>query len=378
MSAMDDALRRRKLPWGLIGMIPLVLAVEAYVSRHEPDLMNDPLILSWQIGRQSATREAKPAEILCMGDSLVRLGLLPKVLEQKLGKSAYNLASPGAPSSANYFLLRHALESGARPKALIVDFHSNVLTNPPRATAHFWAEILSLGEAFELCLNARDHRLFLSTAVSLALPSYRRREGIREEVVADLKGEVRASREVIAANRRNIRVNQGASPHAKRTAIPDDPAPSMVMLHWKPYAVNATYVTKFLDLAASHHIPVFWLLPPLSPARQERLERRGVDTGYTHFVESTVRRYKNIVVIDGRHAGYTTDVFVDATHLDKQGAAELTSAVASILKERLEHPDLQPRLVNLPPFRGQPGDFLLEDLEESRTAVRTQVDKILR
>jgi len=376
MSEANRAPRHWNLPWGLIGMIPLVWLAESCVAHHEYALLNDPIILSWRVGGEAAGREAKTAEILCLGDSLVRLGLMPRILEGRLKKSALNLASPGAPASSSYFLLRRALGTGARPQALVVDFHSNVLTNPPRTTRHLWPEILTIGEAFELSWHARDLPFLLSTALALGLSSYRRREGLREEVRAALRGEIRPSRALMAANLRNVRVNRGASPQAKRTPIPDDSAPSETRISWKPYEVNAHYVERFLQLASSHRIAVYWLLPPLSPARQNRLERRGVDEGMMRFVHSMHQRYDNVVLIDGRHADYPANVFIDATHLDKQGAAELTTAVATVLEKGFAQPGSLPPLVTLPPFRGQTAEFPLEDLEQSIAVVRTNGERL--
>ncbi|WP_422931482.1 hypothetical protein [Singulisphaera sp. PoT] len=378
MSEATQAPRRWKPPWGLIGMLPLILAAELTVARHEPKLFDDPLILSWRLGADSSVREAKQAKILCMGDSLVHLGVLPRLLQSRVGKSAYNLASPGSPASASYFLLRKALEAGARPEALVVDFHSNVLSKPPRTTLHFWPELLSFRETLELGWHARDPRLFLATTLAIALPSVRRRNGLREGLLASLRDEPPPSRELMAANRRNALINLGASPHAKRTPNTDDITRSEPNKGWQPHGVNVLYVRKFLELASSRKIPVYWLLPPLSPACQGRLERRGVDERLMQFVLSIQRKYDNVVVVDGRHAGYPTDVFVDANHLDKQGAAELTTTLASIMDRGLVPSGAGRGVVPLPPFRALTSDLPLEDLEESKAIVRKTDDRLGR
>ena len=43
---------------------------------------------------------------------------------------------------------------------------------------------------------------------------------------------------------------------------------------------------------------------------------------------------RNLTVIDGRHAGYPGDLFVDASHLEQHGAAAFTTAVADALAQR--------------------------------------------
>src|SRR5262249_44154060 len=138
---------------------------------------------------------------------------------------------------------------------------------------------------------------------------------------------------------RNWRVNRGAlvpaacqPPDAVGGSEADaaDP-PKASGPAWFAYRANTVYVRKVLDLAAARGVPVFWLLPPTSPAHLARSERNGVDAGYAAFVRETQARYTNVVVIDGRRAGYRREVFSDLTHLDRRGASAFSEAVASLI-----------------------------------------------
>ena len=102
--------------------------------------------------------------------------------------------------------------------------------------------------------------------------------------------------------------------------------------------MNETYLRRFLTLAARREIPVFWVLPPYSPGLQTRNERSGEDGGHAEFVRATLRRFPGVVVIDARALGYADRVFHDACHLDRDGAAALSAAVAQVVRARLDGP----------------------------------------
>src|SRR3954468_14498703 len=98
--------RKRLIPWGLIGMLGLIAAVERSVASRAFELTANPMFLDWRESGRAARAEAARAQVLALGDSLVALGVQPRILEARFGRSAYNLAVPGAPAPASYFLLK--------------------------------------------------------------------------------------------------------------------------------------------------------------------------------------------------------------------------------------------------------------------------------
>jgi hypothetical protein len=366
---------RGAVPWGLVGMLGLVLASERAVSRHEPIFTGDTMVLAWRAGRPMVRDEAARARVLCVGDSLVKLGVQPRVLEARLGLPSYNLAVGGASAPATFFLLRLALDVAARPSALIIDFDAEVLQTPPRMHQKYWPELIGPGEAIDLCWSAQDSDLLGRTGLALLLPSVKHRDELREDIRVSLAGGTRPTREVLAAYARHWRLNGGATVLGPTPPPPDDPAKADPATRrsrrgWVPYPANASYVRRALDLAASREVPVFWLLPPVSPSRQARRDRSGLDEGYTRFVRETAARYPNVVVLDARRSGYARDLFADPTHLHRVGAVELSAAVADALAPRLAGASATgPRWIDLPPFRGRTIDVALEEMEQSRLAV---------
>src|SRR5262249_35519035 len=121
MAASFARAPRGPIPWGLLGMVGLIIAVESFVARHDLDFTPWGSA-AWSASPEAARREAPSCEVLCFGDSLVKLGVLPRVIEGVTGKRAYNLSICAAQAPASYFLLRRGLEAGAKPSAILVDY----------------------------------------------------------------------------------------------------------------------------------------------------------------------------------------------------------------------------------------------------------------
>jgi hypothetical protein len=138
---------------------------------------------------------------------------------------------------------------------------------------------------------------------------------------------------------------------------------------WKCNPVNAEFSRRFLDLAEAHRIAVYWLVPPVCPEIQARRDEGGADADYMRFLVGMQKRYSNVVVIDGRHAGYDHTLHTDATHLDRQGSAVMSTDVAEIVARGLSRPN-GVRWVTLPPYRDLPDVIAIEDLNQSILASR--------
>src|SRR5262249_14919578 len=83
---------RAGLPGGLLGMIALVVAVEGFVVSDPLRFVGNPDRLGWRTTRRvAAGGEARRSEVLCFGDSLVKHGVYPTVVESVLGRRAFNL-----------------------------------------------------------------------------------------------------------------------------------------------------------------------------------------------------------------------------------------------------------------------------------------------
>jgi hypothetical protein len=140
--------------------------------------------------------------------------------------------------------------------------------------------------------------------------------------------------------------------------------------NWQVRRASEWYLTRFLELAESRGIPVFWLLPPITPASQAKREELGLDAAFTSFVRSVQARHPDVVVVDGRRAGYPHTVYIDGAHLDRLGSTRLSADLAEVMAGALDRPGRSPRWVDLPAFRDRSEGVALEDLDESRRALR--------
>lgn len=164
--------RTSRLPHGLIGMVGLVIAIECAVSQlGSVDTCRSQRPLSWRQSCDSVADSEAKADILCFGDSLVKLGVLPRVIEESLGLSAYNLAVLAGQPASSFFLFRQVLASGHRPRAVIVDFSAPLLTLPLRTNLEGWAELASCRDTIELALEAGDPALGIAIASRWLVPS---------------------------------------------------------------------------------------------------------------------------------------------------------------------------------------------------------------
>jgi hypothetical protein len=363
---------RSRLPLGVLGMVALIGAVESRVARCWLDV-GERRALAWRFSGEAAERSAARADVLCLGDSLVKLGVQPLVMERRLGRPVYNVAVPGGQASSTFFLFRRAIGAGARPSAVVVDFHPNLLAAAPRFNVDVWAELLEPIEAIDLAHRARDPDLLVSNMVGLALPTYKDRHGIRQVISARLVGETPPLRDDHAAFLRNWRINAGA------TLSPDVSTPGLGEWttsggaegrRWKPHRANRAYLVRFLDLAASRGVRVVWLLPPIGPDWQAHRDGLGIEADYDGFLRSLVDRYPNLVVLDGRRSGYDARAFRDATHLNRRGALVLSDDLGELLSRFPEPASASERWLALPAYRERPEPLPLEDVEQSRVVAR--------
>ena len=349
-----DTRPARRVPLGMVGMLVLVAAVEFTIAGRRLDFTTI-WADDWRSANRAATRQAKTRDVLCLGDSLVKYGVLPKVIEARTGLKAYNLAVNAGTVPATYFLLRQALNAGARPKAIVVDFFALMQPDLPRKSIRMYPDLATASECLELAQVAGDMGFFNATMMGKLLPSAKCRYEIRDAVKAAFQGHRSSPWPAQAHIWETWKTQDGAQPSASHQPRPPaDP----ILVHdispaaWKCDKINATYVEKFLNLAKAHDIPVFWVMPPASPEVQALRDLRRSDDAYDQFARATLERHPDVVVLDARKANYAGTVFVDPIHLDGIGAAVLTADLSARLADHLGNQGPAPRWVAMTPFGG--------------------------
>jgi len=356
---------RDRLPVGLFGMLALMAAVEAFVASRGAYL-RDTGDWGWAVAGKASRSADSRREILAFGDSLMKLGVAPDLVQARAGRSAYNLAVCGGQAPSSYFLLRRALDSGARPAALLVDFFPRLQQIGPRHTL-LWPALLEPRETLELAWVARDPELFASILAARMLPSVRARQGIRSAVMTGSRNALSGE---TPTYRRNWRRNLGA----QIMPCGADPGSDYVKCRKDFYSdlnfdpVNVTFMHRFLALAMSRAIPVYYLIPPIKPGLQAECERSGFDAAYLSFLKAIESRYPNVVMVDGRHASYDPALFYDANHLGRDGAWAYSVALGDLLRRHMAKVG-GPRWIEVPKYGGLPGGTPPEDVNQSRDAL---------
>jgi hypothetical protein len=385
----------RRAPSGLLGLLVLVTFTERFVARHDVDFSN-ATAANWRYSEREARRKTDPGMILCFGSSLVKYGVLPRLIEEATRRQAFNLAVCNGHMPSSYYLLKRALDSGARPAALVVDCQDGPLARVEadrqaealRVNLRQWPELLTWRDGIDLAWAARDAKFLADWAVSRLLQSYRARFEIRTSVVATLRGTSGSSRLDVIAVRRNWALNEGAQVMPRGTVPPADlpstepydaaRAAESLRANFKRNKLTDLYIDRFLSLAASHNLPVFWVLPPLAPAHQADRDRAGISHYFSQQAESARAKYANVTVVDARRSGYASSVFWDKVHLDRQGACAFTIELAGVIDRVLKGPGGDKRWISLPHYQEAKLSLAIEDVMQTRAAIAARPQRVVR
>ena len=373
---------RPRWPWGVIGALSLILSVEQLIDKYE-NVFTNTAALNWRYTRDSAVSKAPGRSILLLGSSLLKYGLAPKIIESETGRTSYNLAACGGNMAVNYFVLKRALLSGARPDAVLIDCPTEPVIPGKqeegddwlKINERCWPELLDVRDTLDLAFASRNPDFVAQTLLSQLLPSYKARFEIRANVLASLQGQPESHSWETELVQRNWDSNRGMhvnprnpvfeARHAKETVhTPPQPPPPE---GWLINQLSVSYGRRFLDLAQAHGIRVLWIVPPIAAFGQEARNRAGRDEHQTRFIREVLANHPEVTIIDGRRSAYPATAFCDTVHLNSTGAATFTSDVSTILRLSLEKPAPHHLWVHLPPYRHlDPGpNSPLEDIVRS-------------
>jgi len=370
----------RSLPWGLIGMLGLILSVEHVVIRHDLDLIGT-VSLNWRYAGRAAASRARDCKILCLGSSIVKMGIGARMIQAGTGKRTFNLAMSAASLPANFYVLRRAIEAGARPDAVLIDCLENGL-EPFQVHGNLrnYPELLTVGEIFDIAWQTRDSEFLALMILSRALPSLKDRFEIRNNVLAYFRGQNASSALAGYLARRNWEANHGMWAIPRNPAFeamhPEEAVPSPPQASSRatgaPRSLLGNYTKRFLDLAAANQIRVFYLLAPLPPHTRLSWDQSGANLEHSRLAADIQAYSSNVIVIEGRYSGYGIDAFYDDVHLNTQGATALSTEVASIMKQYLGQPRPEGSRVTLPPYHARGADPWLEDTIQTGVVLKAE------
>jgi len=363
----------QRLPRGLLGALAAAAACESYIaandlkfSRQVPD--------DWRQAGRAASVDRPAGGVLFFGDSQVKFGFSPLTIEARLGQPAQSMAIMGGQAPTSFLLLRRALESGAMPSAVVVDFEPHLLRDKLPDVARMSAELADLRDIAELAWDAGDSDAFAAMTLGRALPSYRQRLEIRDNLMAALRGETPMVGEAMEYCRRNRAMNRGGAVLSRNPApkVHDvtpwgNPAPAP----WAPSRINELYTKKFLGLAREHNIPVYCALMPTDPTLLIKRVACGMEGRYIGWLHWLQGQYPNLYVLDWRHAKYQPTVFMDALHLNVDGVTSISVALGDYLRRSARGEGVDVRWVSMPEFKLDGTEVAVEDLGQSGVVMRS-------
>lgn len=355
-----------RTPWGLLGTVALMAVVEFFAGRSSLQLapVRDA---DWIRAERVATHRARAAEFLVLGDSMTKVGVLPMVLSHATGQRGYSLAVVGGQAPSTYFLLKKALDSGAKPRRVVVNFLPSLLSRDYTYDNGQWPMLLGVRDGLDLAWHARDAGLLARIWLGDLLPSCRGRGGLRTWLKASLDGGDEEMRVISRGHLRNWSQNRGAmvlAGHFQSKVKVEDWYRVDFPRPWEAVPINTAYLSRFLDLAASRGIAVQWLVTPLRGSTRAILARHCQEARYLDYVREWAARYPNVEVVDARD-GFDDGHFVDPVHLNREGARLLSGRLA-LTFARPPRPGAWTPL----PAAGVAAEVAVEDLHESVGLVR--------
>jgi hypothetical protein len=328
--------------------------------------------LCWQESARAARGLEADSDVLCFGDSVIKLGILPRVLEDRLGVSAYNLGVLGGQAPTSYFLLRRVLEQGIRPRAILINFSENLLAGSPTASAACWASSIGWRESLDVAWHSKDPAVAVSSVFHGFFPGWcDQRDWSPLLTFGAHKKSGTVSADDPRVFERNWLVNRGAQA-APRRFVPVESITTTDRAGWQPDPANEVYVDRLLHTAMASRTPVFWLLPPSIREHPERPVRTHVSALYRRFVATRVAEFSCLTVLDGERLQWSARVFRDPLHLNRDGAVRFSLAVADAVAPRLLRDATGARWIDVVETSEQeaiPYQNLVEDLDQSRAAI---------
>ena len=364
-------------------MIGLLVAIEKPIARSWLDF-SDPVSLSWRFSTEAARTQAPGSDLLCLGDSLAKHGIIPSLIEAESGLRTVNLAAARCPTVMTYYVFRRALDAGAHPAAIIINTKQAVLIGSPEYNAQYWPAVLSPRECLELGFISRRPETAAAALMGCLFPSLRSRLEIRSNLLAALGGHADPLHDINRLLWRNWTVNDGANVASLHSGYHGELSPEIEgRLHPSAFFVdrsNAEGIERALRLATERGIRVFWLLPPLSAGLEAMRDRSGSEARFEQWVRSYQAKYPRLVtVLDARRVVSDPTMFVDATHLGGRGAIALSHTVGKALKAELARPvsPSELRWIVLEASNDDPHaalTFPIEDIDQSRRILRLDGD----
>lgn len=277
-------------------------------------------------------------DTVIVGDSRAMAALIPKELEDAVGKTV-NLAVGGATSIESYYFIKQYLENNDAPKNIIImiaPFHYSYIDNFDTRTVYFRS--LKLSDSTEIYKNANN----LDT---IKEDNSEDKSSVIEGnyIINELSARLGLPTKYLPALMNSRFIGRRAENEALYSAYRDSCGQGFFgtedYCDAPNYEVNYTemkkdadarlldmYYEKLLGICSENAERVIVLQAPMNTASVSKLNK-GYTDEYLNYVEEKCSGYSNLEY-EREITEYANEYFGDASHLNEKGAKKYSKEVA--------------------------------------------------
>ena len=271
-------------------------------------------------------------ELVIFGTCLPEQIIQRDLLEDELGMTSYNLATPAGTSRLMYLVLKNHIPADANVQAIVVPFGKRDLTKLMAPYESQVMEIAAWEDMPQLTAWAceGDSECETEMVARKASRAYRYRgylaNGFWQAIGSKppIPGYILSPGAVLPPG-----AGTDAPPDQPGSAGPGDHGPPTEDRQRGDSDTDFRYLAAFLDLAAERGVPVF--LTPLPEQSQLETGRSNVEPELEAAIEAHGATLLEVGQIEGLQKGH----FEDDVHLGPEGRKIVTVGIATALRERL-------------------------------------------
>lgn len=318
----------------------VIVGIELVLSAVGPEA---GLPQAYRMLRDYPTAEERPvADVVIFGESVTQGGILEPDLKEHLGTGDWSfenlaLASSSAPFA--YFQLRNLEHQEQLPDAIIMGYlvRSYMVDHGYKflSRAANWQEFrvaAGMGVDFETLVAGLVGKVFYSfryrNDIALLVldgdPAFLRFPRLEASWSEQRQGWLRE-------RRRHAEVWQGLD----RIDLED--VHESFLLPFDPPAFTRRSLTRLLEIARNHDIPVYVVVPPVPQVLHQHRQEINFEPALRSYFEQLREEYPNLHLVDITAPVYPSELYQDASHLTLPGGERYTREIAGKLREPMRH-----------------------------------------
>ncbi|MCR4338106.1 MAG: DUF1574 domain-containing protein, partial [Candidatus Omnitrophica bacterium] len=281
-----------------------------------------------KIKNEFANTTQEAFDVIILGDSYFVSGVIPQLIEEKAHLRAFNFATYSAHGIfGSYCLFKNYLENSSHvPKYLVLAFQVETISLSKIAPEYMYdlklnnamqlMEEFGWAEGVKFQVPSLKHQYFYREVLqNFKIPSFlnsKEIESFIHGVIADRGRYAPHENEMLAESAREEDVN--------------------FKYRFRVSPSSKSNLDKILNLARKNHIQIFYVVPTLSQDWYSLYSKLGVIEGYERFLSSLQKEFPEIHLLRFQDQIQDIALYSDRLHLNRNGAYDLTSLIASKLR----------------------------------------------